>query len=106
MSYSRYPSYEYKQFSEWDKCERCNKNKAKDVCQNCGDIICISNPNCGLVFPHKNSTLYTICSSCEINISKKFKDITHIAVKEDLMLLKKKISNRIEKNIIRKSIII
>ena len=95
-----YLSYEYKQFCEWDKCERCNENSAKDVCQNCGDIICILNPNCSLVFPHKNSTLYTICSTCENKISKKFKDITHIAVKEDLMLLKKKISKRIEKKIL------
>jgi|UniRef100_A0A6C0CJH1 predicted amidophosphoribosyltransferase len=84
-------------FTEWDRCIQCDDKQAKDVCQNCGDVICLSS-KCALTFPHKNNSQFSVCKRCEKKISNKFK-MVEIELYPELRLLKKKIKRRIEKRI-------
>jgi hypothetical protein len=86
--------YNFWQITGWDKCSECHSNTAQNVCQHCGDIICLHD-DCSINFPYKNNQIYSICSTCKESISKKFK-IVETEDYPELRLLKKKIKKRLQ----------
>jgi hypothetical protein len=89
--------YSFVRFTDWDKCSECHSNTAQNVCQNCGDIICLYD-ECSVSFPHKNNDIFSICSTCKESISKKLKKV-ELDLYPELKLLKKKIKIRLEKKV-------
>ena len=97
MEYNSDLRYNFWQVSGWDKCSECHSNTAQNVCQNCGDIVCLYD-ECSISFPHKNNDIFSVCSTCKESISNKFKKV-ELEIYPELRLLKKKIKKRLEKKI-------
>lgn len=89
--------YTFMRMTDWDRCSECHVNTAQNVCQNCGDIICLYD-ECSISFPHKNNDIFSVCSTCKESISKKLK-IVKTEYYPELRLLKRKIKKRLENKI-------
>jgi len=89
--------YTFMRMTDWDRCSECHANTAQNVCQNCGDIICLYD-ECSVSFPHKNNEIFSVCCTCKESISKKFKKV-ELDLYPELKLLKKKIKIRLEKKV-------
>ena len=78
-----------------DLCNECEDYHPSYCCDKCANSIC-SNDKCSWLFPHYNRTNYVICASCVEEIDKK---LTLLVDYSKLVLLKKKIHNRLNRTI-------
>lgn len=76
-----------------DLCNECEKYHPSYCCNKCANSIC-SNDKCRWLFPHYNQTNYVICASCVEEIDK---NLTLLIDYSKLVLLKKKIHERLNK---------
>ena len=72
MEYKSELRYRFWQFSGFDRCSECQSNVAENVCQHCGDIICLHD-DCSINFPYMNDEIYSVCTTCIEIISNKLK---------------------------------
>jgi len=92
MEYKSELRYRFWQFSGFDRCSECKSNVAENVCQHCGDIICLHD-DCSINFPYMNDEIFSVCTTCKEIISNKLKKVEI----PELTLLKKKIKKRLVK---------
>lgn len=78
-----------------DLCNECNRNNIVECCDKCGNGVC-NNEKCAWLFPSHNNTDFIICNHCFEVIDKK---LTPLVDYTKLQLLKKKINEKIEKQI-------
>lgn len=76
-----------------DLCNECENYHPSYCCNKCANSIC-SNDKCRWLFPHYNQTNYVICASCVEEIDK---NLTLLIDYSKLVLLKKKIHERLNK---------
>jgi hypothetical protein len=53
-------------------CKVCSNNEALEICDSCGNSICLSS-RCIEQWHHINNSKWNICSNCHHGISRKFK---------------------------------
>jgi len=91
-SYSIY-NHNFLFSTDEDRCNECDEKRVKDCCNKCGEGLCLST-SCCQTFPHHTNVIYIICNACITDIEQKLRPTTVDTC--DLLLLKKKISKRME----------
>ena len=78
---NRIMNSKYIQYESWtsvipkdtkELCEYCNKHKLADLCNTCGEGVCLHD-TCCLVFPHYKRTHYVVCNNCRQRVENKLK---------------------------------